>query len=129
MPISNKLFGGAISQAQNALNLRMEKQGLIQSNIANIETPGYKVQDFSFENAMERAMQNRGVLARTNSKHMVLDPLDASAHMQFSTESRPVDLDEEMLKLSENQLMYQIAAKIIAKKLEGLKTAIDEGGQ
>ena len=69
MPISNKFFGGVISQAQTALNLRMEKQGLIQSNIANIETPGYKVQDFSFETVMGKAMQNKGELARTNPNH------------------------------------------------------------
>lgn len=129
MPISNKFFGGVISQAQTALNLRMEKQGLIQSNIANIETPGYKAQDFSFEAVMGNAMQNRGELARTNTKHLSLDPMDASASMQFTTGNRPVDLDEEMLKLSENQLMYQIAAKIAAKKLEGLNMAIDEGGK
>ncbi len=129
MPIPNKFFGGVISQAHTALNLRMEKQGLIQSNIANIETPGYKVQDFSFETVMGKAIQNKGELARTNPKHLQLDPLDVSASTQFTSEDRPVDLDEEMLKLSENQLMYQIAAKIMAKKLEGLKAAIDEGGK
>lgn len=129
MPFSNKLFGGVLSQAQTALNLRMEKQGLIQSNIANIETPGYKVQDFSFESAMEKAMQGRGQLTQTNPKHLLLDPLDASASMHFSSENRPVDLDEEMMKLSENQLMYQIAAKIAAKRLEGLRAVIDEGGK
>lgn len=129
MPISNKLFGGVISQAQTALNLRMERQGLIQSNIANLETPGYKVQNFSFETAMQNVLQSRGELVRTDQRHIKLDPLDASSDRRLTSENRPVDLDEEMLKLSENQLMYQIAAKIVAKKLEGLATAIDEGGK
>jgi flagellar basal-body rod protein FlgB len=97
--------------------------------VANIETPGYKTQDFSFETLMGKAMQNTGELARTNPKHLQLDPLDISAGSQFTSEGRPVDLDEEMMKLSENQLMYQIAAKIVAKKLEGLSVAIDEGGK
>ena len=129
MPITNKLFGGLISEAQIALNLRMEKQGLIQSNIANIETPGYKVQDFSFEAVMEKAMQQKGELVRTNPKHLQLDPLEASVGSHSTSENRPVDLDEEMLKLSENQLMYQIATKLVAKKFEGLKMVIDEGGK
>ena len=66
MPIS-KLFGGMNYMAQ-ALNLRYERQGLIQSNIANMETPGYTVQDFSFEKAMESATRNKGTLSRTNPK-------------------------------------------------------------
>jgi flagellar basal-body rod protein FlgB len=129
MPITNKLFGGSINLLQSALNLRMEKQGLIQSNIANIETPGYKMKDFSFGDAMQVAMQEQGRVARTNSKHMQPDPLEASASMSFSSEGRPVDLDEEMLKLSENQLMFQVAAQITAKKFVDLRTIIDEGGK
>ncbi len=129
MPITNKLFGGSLNTLQSALNLRMEKQGLIQSNIANIETPGYKMKDFSFEDAMQVAIQEQGRVARTNHMHLQPDPVEASASMAFSSENRPVDLDEEMLKLSENQLMFQVAAQIIAKKFIGLKTIIDEGGK
>ena len=129
MPLVNKLFGSSVNNLQSALNLRMEKQGLIQSNIANIETPGYKMQDFSFADAMDSAMQGTGRLAVTNSKHLRLDPLDMSSTAAVSSSGRPVDLDEEMLKLSENQLMYQITAKIIAKKLEGLNIAIEAGGK
>lgn len=129
MPFSNKIFGGGIHTGLQALNARLEKQGLIQSNIANIETPGYTVQDFDFAKVMERAVQNREHLTRTHSKHIALDPLEISEGMEFIRESRPVDLDEEMLKLSENQLMYQATTKIITKQFEGLRLAIDEGGK
>lgn len=129
MFFDNKLFGGTIRTAQLALDVRLEKQGLIQSNVANIETPGYAVQDFSFSNVMKKTMQEQGNLARTHTKHLALDPIELSESMEFKSENRPVDLDEEMLKLSENQLMYQVAAKIISKKFEGLKLAIDEGGK
>ncbi len=39
MPI-NKLFAGGLAQMSKALDLRSQKQNLIQSNIANMETPG-----------------------------------------------------------------------------------------
>ncbi len=128
MPI-NKLFGPTINHMQQALNLRFEKQGLIQSNIANMETPGYTVQDFSFEKAMESAMLNQGTMSRTNKMHFDVDPVEAGSSLEFSGENRPVDLDEEMVKLAENQLMYEIAAGMIGKKFDGLKYAIDEGGK
>ena len=129
MPFENKMFSGVISSGQMALNARLEKQGLIQSNIANIETPGYNSQDFSFEAVMENAMRGQGKLAQTHSKHIQLDPVELAESMAYKSEDRPVDLDEEMQKLSENQLMYQVTAKILAKKFEGLRNAIDEGGK
>jgi len=129
MPYVNKLFGGVIETGRQALNVRMARQGLIQSNIANIETPGYTVKDFSFAAVMENLRLGRGRLAVTNDKHIRLDPVDVSESLEFSRERRPVDLDEEMAKLSENQLMYQVAAKIMAKKFEGMQFAIDEGGK
>lgn len=128
MPI-NKLFGGTLPAMEQALNLRYERQGLIQSNIANMETPGYTSQDFPFARVMETAMQGSGTLSKTHARHIDLDPVDASTSRQFSKDKRPVDLDEEMVKLSENQLMYEIAAKIVGKKFDGLKYAIDEGGK
>ena len=128
MPI-NKLYGGGVALMGRALDLRYDRQGLIQSNIANIDTPGYKVKDFSFANVMDRVMTNRGELARTHPKHLSVDPVETSIRGEFTSEERPVDLDEEMLKLSENQLMYEVTTRILSKKFEGLKLAIDEGGQ
>ncbi len=128
MPI-NKLFGGNIALMGQALNLRSERQGLIQSNIANLETPGYKVQEFSFDKVMETVMTGQGTLSRTHGKHLALDPVDVSRGHDLKKEDRPVDIDEEMLKLSENQLMYEIASRLIGKKFDGLKYAIEEGGK
>ena len=128
MPI-NKLYGGGIALMGKALDLRNDRQGLIQSNIANIDTPGYKVKDFSFAGVMERVMTKNGELTKTDPRHLGVDPVETSMHNEFTSEDRPVDLDEEMLKLSENQLMYQVTSRILAKKFEGLKFAIDQGGQ
>ena len=128
MPI-NKLYGGNIALMGKALDLRTEKQGLIQSNVANMETPGYKVQDFSFDKVMKSVMTGQAEMRRTHAKHLDVDPVEVSRRREFSSEERPVDLDEEMLKLSENQLMYEVTTRILSKKFEGLKFAIDEGGK
>ena len=128
MPI-NKLFGGSIEVMHQSLVVRNQRQGLIQSNIANLETPGYKMQELPFEQVMQRAVSGQGTLARTNKGHLAIDPVEMARVNQFRGEQRPVDLDEEMLKLSENQLMYQVASKLIAKKFEGLRHVIDEGAK
>lgn len=128
MPI-NKMFGGTIEVMHQALNVRNARQGLIQSNIANLETPGYEVQDFPFERVMERVTSGEGRMATTNPRHLNMDPVELGRVSQFRGEGRPVDLDEEMMKLSENQLMYQVTSKLIAKKFEGLRQIIDEGAK
>ncbi len=127
--LTSKLFGGALATTAKALDLRMERQGLIQSNIANMETPGYKMKDFSFAKVMESVASGQEELTRTNAKHIALDPMEVSKSSSFAEEERPVDLDEEMGKLAENQLMYQVTTKMITKKLGWLRYAIDEGGK
>ncbi len=128
MPI-NKLFDGNIETMRQALTLRQERQGLIQSNVANLETPGYTGQDFNFAKVMQSVMSGQGELARTNKGHMQLDAMEAGRIREFASEKRPVDLDQEMVKMAENQLMFQALAKSIGKKFDSLRYAIDEGGK
>jgi len=47
--------------------------------------------------------------------------------MESSTD--PVNIDQEMAKLAENNLMFQAGVQALLKKLEALQTAITEGGK
>jgi flagellar basal-body rod protein FlgB len=40
-----------------------------------------------------------------------------------------VNLDTEMTKLAENQLMYEISIRFLTRKFNGIKNAIMEGGR
>ena len=51
------------------LNFRGEKQKVISSNIANINTPNYKTKDLIFEDELNSAT-NSLKLKQTNSKHI-----------------------------------------------------------
>jgi len=127
MPL-DRIFAGTLTGMEQALNLRMEKQGLIQSNIANMETPGYTVRDFSFQNAMEAAVATeKEPLARTDKRHF--SAMDNPLKPAIEDMKRPVDLDEEMMKLAENQLMYEVVTRMVSKKLDSVQYAIEEGGK
>ena len=57
----------------NNLNFRGERQKVISSNIANINTPGYKTKELMFNEQMNEASKNMNLkleLANTNSKHL-----------------------------------------------------------
>ena len=127
--VINKLFGGSIDLTSKALDLLSDRQSVIQSNIANMDTPGYKAKDIPFAEVMKSAANNQGNLQRTNPKHMPAQQIEATNNGKTHQTKGPVDIDEQMLKLSENQLRYEVATKIISKKFESLKFIIEEGGK
>lgn len=127
MPLE-RIFAGTLAGMEQALNLRMDKQGLIQSNIANMETPGYTVRDFSFQEAMKAAATaDNDPLARTDQRHF--PGIESKSSPEIVDKKRPVDLDEEMMKLAENQLMYEVVTRMVSKKLDSIQYAIEEGGK
>lgn len=50
------LFGNTISMAQKSLDCLWKKQEALSDNIANIDTPGYKRKQVSFEDAFRRRL-------------------------------------------------------------------------
>ena len=61
-----------IQLMDRSLTLASQRQTLIASNLANIDTPGYRTRDFDFEGALKAALsegdgqQSPASMARTN---------------------------------------------------------------
>lgn len=131
------IFSG-IALAEKAMDLRSQRHKLIASNIANIDTPNYKAFDLVIEEAMEKVLGAGGgvELARTQPGHMPMrsgpeasraaDVAVLSATVRKDNNS--VSVDKEMTALSENNLLYNALAQVVAKKFEGLKSVIQGGG-
>ncbi len=132
------LFGGTISLLANSLDIRAEKHKHIASNIANIETPGYKAMDINFASElkkMEGKVNSTSGMAATNPLHI----RDKSTISGYTPEAvkRPTDyegldnnsvgLENEMVKMSGNSMMYGLSVKLLQRKLAVLMTAIKEG--
>ena len=47
---------GMIQAMDRGLTLASRRQTLIASNLANLDTPGYRTRDFSFEGALKSAL-------------------------------------------------------------------------
>ncbi len=132
------LFGSTINLLANSLDIRAEKHKHIASNIANIETPGYKAMDINFASElkkMEGTVNGTPGMVSTNPLHM-----DAKSTMSgYSPEAvkKPTDyegldnnsvgLENEMVKMADNSMMYGLSVKLLQRKLAGLMTAIKEG--
>lgn len=130
-------FDSNIKLLQKVMDLRSANQNVIATNIANAETPGYARAKFEFEEELQQAISNKsGALVTTHQKHISLGPQNlesVSGTVQHITDKtgigdeNGVSVDQEMMALSENELLYETAAQLLKKKLTMLNYAISEG--
>ncbi len=126
-----------IKLLQKVMDLRSANQSVIAANIANAETPGYAAAKFEFEDELQQVLNRQsGPLRTTHSRHIPLGAADISSitgtirHVEDNTgigDENGVSVDEEMIALSENELLYETAAQLLKKKIGMLKYAIAEG--
>jgi flagellar basal-body rod protein FlgB len=131
------IFDTTIRLLEKTLDLRARNQNLISANLANAETPGYIPTTLSFEGELKQALKNRGggAASITNPRHIPLKGqaagLDKVQGKAVETPASPigkdgngVELENEMGKLAENQILYNATVQIVSKQFESLKTAI-----
>jgi flagellar basal-body rod protein FlgB len=141
MSIDN-LFGSTIDLVSKNLDLRAKNQMYIAANVANAETPNYRAKTFSFEDQLKDALKNNdaGSMAAvtTNPRHIPLKGIarklddvegtvDDSQTNGLGRDGNGVDLEREMGRMAENQILYNASIQILAKKFDDLKYAIKGG--
>jgi flagellar basal-body rod protein FlgB len=130
-------FDPTMRLLQKVLDLRAKNQEVIGSNIANAETPGYAAQSFSFENQLRSALADNNLHpVATQPGHIPLAPASLEQVSGTVTTTRDtaglgdrntVSVDQEMIKLSENEILYEAAVTMLNKKLSLLKYAANGG--
>jgi flagellar basal-body rod protein FlgB len=105
---------------QGYLKVTSDRQQLIASNIANVDTPGYQTKDIDFQAAMQMATEGAD-----GSK------LDSASVNVEGLSSRPdgnnVNIDRESMLLSQTQLQYQLGVQLIKDEFHRLLSAIKDG--
>lgn len=139
MPVEG-IFNTTINLLGKSIDLRARQQNLISSNIANAETPNYTPKALAFEDELQGALKggSKGTPALTNARHL---PLKGSASRIQSVSGRvvetpskspgkdgnAVEMESEMSRMMENQIMYNASVQMIAKQFSELRVAIREG--
>ncbi|WP_299026658.1 flagellar basal body rod protein FlgB [uncultured Thermanaerothrix sp.] len=115
-----------LRMALDGLSLR---QQMIGRNIANIDTPGYHAQNVDFETAIKRALTRQKTvdLQRTQPAHLAAP----AGVYSFTVLQRPggstradqnnVDIDVELMDMTETALRFQALSQVASKKLLLLK--------
>jgi flagellar basal-body rod protein FlgB len=108
-----------LQELQGYLQLTNQRQQLIVSNMANVDTPGYQTKDLDFQSAMQDVAS--GGTARMEPASAVVDGLPDRP------DGNNVNIDREGLLLSQTQLQYQMGVQLFKAEFHKLLTAIKEG--
>ncbi|MBP2673414.1 MAG: flgB [Deltaproteobacteria bacterium] len=102
------------------------RHGVIASNIANVDTPGYKARDVKFNETLNEATIE---LRSTQPGHMT--PSGQVAGGSVNEDQRAswgdqnnVELDMEVAKMTENAVFFQAATTLLSKNIQMYKAAL-----
>ena len=132
-------FDSQTKLLSKVLDLRANNAQVISSNIANAETPGYSPSVFNFEQDLKEAIIHSGEikLSTSNENHIPTGPAGFNSvvgkivkvHDDTGIgDKNSVKVDQEMIALSKNELLYETSAQLLKKRLSLLKYVIS-GGQ
>ena len=125
----------ALSVLRTKMQWHQERQRVLAENVSNSDTPNFKPRDLvepKFDDTGASAAGSTGALAmmRTSQGHISTSGADPSfeqnrrAGFQTRPAGNAVNLEEEMLKVSANQMDYAAVTTLYSKSLHLLKMAI-----
>ena len=109
--------------SKKLLDATVLRHEAIASNIANIETPGYKRVDLAptFAAELRRAVADRSVSQITNLQpRLEMDKTTTASNRDGNN----VRLETELLQLQQNTLSHALEVQFISGSLSKLRTAI-----
>ncbi len=109
--------------AKKLLDVSHAKQNAIASNLANVETPGYKRIDSetNFANQLKRAAASNDVEGIRNLEFRTVQDLNSPNQR---ADGNNVQIDQELLAMQKNAIQYEFLANYTSTSLNRLKTAI-----
>ena len=116
----NWIESPTMQRVEHYLDLVTFRHELISSNLANVDTPGYRTQDVDFDSEMRRADQR-----------LEGDPVSPHVEEVKGLIERPdgnnVSLERETMGLAQVQLQYHAGVELLRNEIRMVQTAINEG--
>jgi flagellar basal-body rod protein FlgB len=102
-----------------ALTLREQRHEVLASNLANVETPGYRAKELEFKTALQEVFA-----ATAADEPRQVTPSEDGAALPRA-DGNTVDLDIQMAKLAENGTSYVALARVLGHRVTLLRQAIE----
>ncbi len=121
-------FNGNISLniAEKGLNALWLRQRVISSNLANIDTPGYKARSVEFEDILKRAVNKKGEVSE-HKLNTLAPRIRENTSSALREDGNNVDAGAENIELARLQIQYDFLSRAVSGELARMKYVIDEG--
>ena len=127
----DSMFTG-LDKIGRGLDASWAKNEVISSNIANVDTPGYKKKKAVFGDLLNGELSS-ALLKTTHEKHMQIETssnnitvMTDMSTTNMRTDENNVNIDEEMSDLSKNQIYYNVLTQRATGEINKLRSAIQD---
>lgn len=133
------LFESHVTLAGSVMNMHLQRQNVVMSNVANLKTPGYKPRVLEFEDELQAALNldAKGKLSRTHENHVpgAFDINSVGPRIEEGLKPHTVhgedrvNLDKEMATMAKTSLQYSALTSVVRQGFDGLRQIITEGAK
>lgn len=132
----NPLKGTTVPILEKVVNFAQARHSVLAGNLANADTPGYKVRDLNHQEFQDRLKEVVDSQRMPSSQRMsVQDPLDFDSAMKkvdlaskdiLYHDQSDVGQEQQVLQISKNQSLHNMAVAIMQNQLNLMRVAITE---
>jgi flagellar basal-body rod protein FlgB len=118
------------------LNFAQARHTVLAGNVANVNTPGYRLRDLSqtgFQEKLKEAIAHSRHTAEPVSPGLAYsEPGDAMRQVRSSLENlvyhdnTNIDLEKQVAEMTKNHLLHNFALTVMTDQFQLLQTAISE---
>ncbi len=121
-----------LSQIKAFMDRSLRRQEIISSNLANVDTPGYRAKRLEFSRIL-RTQRGDHWMDPSSSKfsssvsrlHSRIDRKGVAGSL--GNDRNNVNLEAEMTELAQNLLKFSIVSEIYQKEIQMIRSGIREG--
>ncbi len=107
-----------------AIEFARENHRVIGQNLANVNTPGYKTAELSFQDLLSK-IETGSEQGTNGEKGSINFETREADGLQVRTDGNNVDMDREVARLKKNALAYQTLTQLLGSKMSMLQRAIN----
>ncbi len=105
------------------LDLASEQMKLTASNMANVDTPGYKTQGFDFEQEFARQLKNSADVAGGAGSGAGVQAQSVDG-LVARPDGNNVSMDREGMQLAKSQLQFRMGVELLKHEFSSVMSAI-----
>ncbi len=119
------LWGNSLVALEQAMKFRVARQGVLSSNVANSDTPGYRRRELQFADRLGQAfLEMSKPEGSTLSTAKTLRARIERGPVGDRPDRNGVDLGRELVELSRNSSAFTDQAQVIRRLISLRRTAI-----